>query len=170
MTGSLSRRWYHEPYVWFVLAIPLSSVLVGAVMLWFALQGEDGLVVDDYYKRGLEINRTLSRDVKARKYGLSSAITFNTAAGNMHAMLDADPHFNYPESIQLGLYHATRSGFDQEVNLNRISDKGYSGMLPDLVAGRWYLAIWSGQWRLTGNMVWPTESASLTFLPANSEP
>lgn len=169
MASSLPRRWYQEPYVWLVVAIPFSSVVVGSILLWFALQSQDGLVVDDYYKHGLEINRKLSRDVTARQYNLNSTLTFNTDSGRLHVMLEANPNFNYPESMQLGLYHATRPGFDREVGLNRISDKGYTGILPDIIAGRWYLTIWSGRWRLTGVMSWPAESMSLRFLPVTPE-
>lgn len=134
---------------------------MGAILLWLALKSEDGLVVDDYYKRGLEINRTLKRDIMAQQYSLQSNIRFNAAAETAHILLRAVPQFRYPESIQLGLYHATKSGFDQELTLERISDRGYTGYLPKLVPGRWYITLWHGQWRLTGSVVWPAESAEL---------
>lgn len=168
MADSLPRRWYQEPYVWLLLAIPLSAVVVGMIMLWLALHSEHGLVVDDYYKRGLEINRTLQRDIVARQHGLNAIVKFSTDFRNVHVTVHAAPEFDYPQAIQLGLYHATRSGLDRKLSLSRSSDKGYSGNLPDLVPGRWYLTLWSGQWRLTGVVRWPTESVSLTFLPDHS--
>lgn len=170
-TNSLPRRWFQEPYVWLLIAIPFSAVVVGGVMLYFAIGTEDGLVVDDYYKRGLEINRVLARDAVARQYEMGAAIAFDSVSEDLHVMLEALPGFEYPASLRLGSYHATHSGRDQEVILRRISDRGYAGALPELVAGRWYLTLWEGEWRLTGSIVWPAESASLTFIaePAASE-
>ncbi|MCK7576724.1 MAG: FixH family protein [Chromatiales bacterium] len=48
--------WYREAMVWFVIAIPLTSVFTGFTMLYLAESGKDGMVVDDYYRKGKEIN------------------------------------------------------------------------------------------------------------------
>ena len=164
MASTTSRYWYQEPFVWFLIAIPLSSVLVGMVMLWFAVDTDDGLVVDDYYKQGLAINKKLDRDVVARQYALDSTLRFVHAFDQIHVALNARDKFTYPTEIRLGLYHATRKGFDREMTLTRISDTGYSGPLPELTAGRWYVTLFHDHWRLIGVMVWPTELITLTFL------
>lgn len=169
MASTAARCWYQEPLVWFLIAIPLSSVLVGLVVLWFAIDSEDGLVVDDYYKRGLTINKTLDRDVAARQYALDSTINFVREFDQIHLVLDANEDFSYPSEVRLGLYHATKAGFDREMKLTRISDTGYSGTLPELVEGRWYITLFHEHWRLTGVMVWPVDSAALKFLPAESK-
>lgn len=157
------RHWYREPYVWLLAAIPLCAVAAGAVILWFALSSEDGLVADDYYKRGLEINRTLARDEAAMKYALSSELRFITDTGQVYAELFGDQNFSYPPALKLGLHHATRSGSDQDITLERISDRGFSGAMPKLTPGRWYVSLAAGEWRLTGVLRWPVESATLSF-------
>ncbi len=151
--------------MWFLIAIPLSSVLVGMVVLWFAVDTDDGLVVDDYYKQGLAINKTLGRDHLAREYALESTIRFVNAFDQIHIVLNARGTFKHPPEVQLGLYHATKKGFDQEITLTRTSDTGYSGVLPELFAGRWYITLFHDHWRLTGVMFWPAESVTLRFLP-----
>ncbi len=149
--------------VWMLVAIPLSSVLAGIVMLWLAITNEDSLVVDDYYKRGLEINLTLERDAAAAEHALMSELRFVTATDQILATVEASDGFEYPESIMLGVYHSVKGGFDKEVVLARISDKGYSGPSPELIPGRWYLSLYTERWRITGQLTWPAESASLSF-------
>ena len=56
------RNWKREPMVWMLIAIPLAAVIMGVVMITLASQTFSGLVVDDYYKKGKQINRVLARD------------------------------------------------------------------------------------------------------------
>ncbi len=148
--------------VWMLLAIPLSSVCVGAVMLWLAIHNEDGLVVDDYYKRGLQINRTLERDAVAARYALSSDVRFVGATGQIVATVESDRGFMYPEKVTLGIYHVVRPGIDKEIVLSRISDKAYAGPAPELIQGKWYASLYSDEWRLTGRVDWPVDSISFS--------
>lgn len=163
--GTVNKAWYHEPYVWMLIVIPLSAVLVGIVMLWLALANEDGLVVDDYYRRGLEINRTLARDDAARRYALTSELRFIADTDRVHARLDAGPGFVYPPQVALGLYHATRPGLDQELTLTRIGDRDYAGLLPALAPGHWHVQLSGDLWRLTGLVRWPTAAGPLRLEP-----
>ena len=66
--------WYKESYVWLLIFFPLLAVIGGIVTTILAVQSDDGLVVDDYYKQGLEINRTLERDQVAVDYNLDADI------------------------------------------------------------------------------------------------
>jgi hypothetical protein len=50
-------RWWQSPWVWLVLAGPISVVLACAVTLFFILQQPDGLVADDYYQQGLKLSQ-----------------------------------------------------------------------------------------------------------------
>jgi hypothetical protein len=168
--STTSRNWYQEPLVWMLVAIPLSSVLVGIVMLWLAITNEDGLVVDDYYKRGLEINRTLERDAAATEHALTSELRFATATDQILVTIEAADGFEYPETITLGIYHSVKTGFDKEVVLARISDKAYSGPSPELIPGRWYLDLHTDRWRITGQMTWPVESVYLRFHSVQRKP
>ena len=68
--------WYREPLVWMVVAIPAAAVIAGAVLLVLANATWDGLVADDYYERGMQINRSLARDAEATRLGLEAVISF----------------------------------------------------------------------------------------------
>ena len=61
--------WYREPLVWMVVAIPAAAVIAGAVMLVLANATWDGLVADDYYERGMQINRSLPATRRRRGSG-----------------------------------------------------------------------------------------------------
>jgi hypothetical protein len=127
-----SSTWYREPMVWLVVGIPGIAVLMGAVMLTLAVTTYDGLVADDYYKRGLQINRSMERDTMAERHGLASV----------------EP----PEIVNLRLFHATRPGLDLHVVLRRIESGRYLASRPDLAPGRWYVQLDADEWRLKGEL------------------
>ena len=52
--------WWKFPLVWMVIAGPAIVVVAGFVTLWLALRTPDPLVAGDYYRQGLEINKTLA--------------------------------------------------------------------------------------------------------------
>lgn len=62
------KPWHKEHYVWLIIFFPMLAVIAGIVITILAVQSNDSLVVDDYYKQGLEINRVLERDQSALEY------------------------------------------------------------------------------------------------------
>ena len=62
--------WYKYKLVWMIIAIPAASVIAGINMIYLAVNTDDGLVVDDYYKEGMAINQSLQRDKTAAELGL----------------------------------------------------------------------------------------------------
>jgi uncharacterized protein len=55
-----SAAWWRYPLVWLVIAGPAVVVLACLATLWLALLRPDPLVAEDYYRQGIEINRTLA--------------------------------------------------------------------------------------------------------------
>ena len=51
------RPWWKEPYVWMVIAGPLSAVLACAVTAVYILQGPDAVVSENAYQEGLDMSR-----------------------------------------------------------------------------------------------------------------
>ena len=49
------RPWWREPYVWMVIAGPLSAVVACAVTAAYILQGPEAVVAEDSYKEGVAI-------------------------------------------------------------------------------------------------------------------
>lgn len=143
--------------VWMLISIPLASVIMGIVMITLAVSSNDGLVVDDYYKKGLEINRTLERDARAGTLDLSARIRFSSGDNRVSLRLTGRPSFEAPAEIKLGFYHATRQGEDQVLSLRRDNAGSYTAPMPVLSEGRWYVSAETPEWRLSRAMIYPLD-------------
>ncbi|RYZ11570.1 MAG: nitrogen fixation protein FixH [Comamonadaceae bacterium] len=51
--------WWRHPLLWMVIAGPAVVVVASFVTFWLAWHTPDALVSEDYYREGVEINRTL---------------------------------------------------------------------------------------------------------------
>jgi len=151
---SEKRPWYKEPYVWMILFFPSLAVVAGTYTIFLAVKTNDGLVVDDYYKQGLEINRTLERDFVAQRYGLQSAIQMNQENLMLQVqVMQEKKEYQLPGQIELHFRHRTRSGFDQTLQLAHQDDGVYQGQFEKaLEAGWWTVQMEADDWRLIGKM------------------
>ncbi|WP_137860639.1 FixH family protein [Variovorax sp. 3P27G3] len=52
--------WWRYPLLWMVIAGPAAVVVASFVTLWLALSRPEVLVSEDYYREGIEINKTLA--------------------------------------------------------------------------------------------------------------
>lgn len=60
-----SAPWWKHGYVWMVLGGPAAVVVAGIATLVIAVRQPDPVVAPDYYRRGIEINKTLAERGKA---------------------------------------------------------------------------------------------------------
>lgn len=67
-SASVPQPWWRFGMVWLVLAGPAVVVVAGVVTAWIAMNGADTLVSTDYYRRGIEINKTLLPAVQGRNH------------------------------------------------------------------------------------------------------
>lgn len=142
------HTWYKEPLVWLIIFFPLSAVLGGIVTTWLAITSYDGLVIDDYYKYGLQINKVLDREKTAERYGLKAVVIPNQDNNRIRLILRSNEQFTMPDSLDLQFLHPTRDGFDQALTLAMVDEGIYEGALPELITGNWYLQISAQDWRL----------------------
>lgn len=140
--------WYRHPHVWLLVAFPAVSVLGGIAMLIVALRTDDGLVTDDYYRQGMEINRSLARDRHAEAAGLDATVDLDSTPGRVRVTLRADAGFRPPPRLRVSFLHPTRSGYDRTVELGAITPLTYEGPAPELHAARWHALLEAGDWRL----------------------
>lgn len=149
--------WYRQPLVWLVIAIPASAVVMGVAMILISVKSFDGMVDDDYYRRGLEINRDLSRDEVAVKRGLSAALKANLQKGFISAEISFPDGKSgpLPQRVHLRLIHPTRAGLDQSLVLDRYAGGAYQAGLAPLAPGNWRVQLNAENWRLTGRMPVP---------------
>ena len=151
------RAWYREPLVWLIITFPLSAVIAGFFTLYLAIVSKDGLVVDDYYQKGKEINLSLTRDRAAAEHGLRAGVTHDDAKQNVIVQLSAAKGQPLPDRLDLRWLHATRAGFDRTQMLIRSPDGLYRSAFPELAPGHWYVQIEAQDWRLQGSLRIPGE-------------
>jgi hypothetical protein len=131
----MNLPWYREPWPWILMAGPAAVLVAGAATFWIAVSTADGLVADDYYKRGLAINQVLAREENARRLGVRAHI--DAHAGRLRVALSGAA----PEALFAQLAHATRSGLDQRLRLARAAPGLYEAQLPPLAPGRWRIVL-----------------------------
>ena len=143
-------RWYREPLVWLVLAIPATAVAAGVAMLVLANATWDGLVADDYYQRGLQINRALARDAEAARLGLEATVVFpepGVVEARLSTVDDASAVLSRGR-LSLRFTRAARAGNDVRTLLIWDDAAVWRGELPNLTPGKWYIEIGNDDWRL----------------------
>lgn len=69
MHAKNTKPWWHYGYVWLIIAGPLLVIIAGFITLYLAIRTPDP-VIDDYYRKGMEINKTLN----AERDGLAPAM------------------------------------------------------------------------------------------------
>lgn len=172
--------WYRQIWPWILIALPASAVIASLTTVWIAVHNRDSLVVDDYYKQGLAINRVLDRDYRAATLGLAAQGGITAANGEVTLVLSAQ-HADartLPPVLRLVFYHPTLARHDRVALLQRDPASGaYQGNLqarePGAAAGgqvpvlpaqqvHWDVvlapAVQQAPWRLTGRLVWPGQA------------
>jgi len=144
----IHRPWFREGYLWLVIFFPAAAVIAGVITAVLAVQSDDGLVVDDYYKKGLAINRTLERDRFAEELGFTSTLQYSTENENFRLILNSESGFEFPEHLKLSFLNASRAGIDKEIVLIKSSANTYIAPRPTLQKGKWHVLIEDNEWRL----------------------
>ncbi len=159
-----------SPYVLMLIAIPLSAVIMGVILLWLAITTFDGMVVDDYYQRGLQINEDLSRDQAALRAEIVGQLEASPTFTEVRLM-SSDPLFNSPNELDLNFSHATRDGIDKTLTLRQTAVNVYRGPALELTAlGRWYVQVTGGEWRISGNVIMAGGDSTLSLDLSASKP
>ena len=144
---ALSTPWYRQCWPWLLAAGPAVVVVAALATAWIALASDDGLVADDYYKRGLAINKVLEREARAEAIDAGALVSIAADGAVRVELSDADGAAP-PASLRLRLVHPTRAGHDATVTLERTRDGAYTGRVSALVPGRWLVGIDADTWRL----------------------
>ena len=150
-----SKPWYRQPLVWLVISFPAISVIFGISLLILSIRIDDGVVVDDYYKKGKEINQVLTRDNKAEEMGIRGVSVYAADSKRFSVTLASTSGGSLDEQdIQLDLLHATRGGMDVSVPLDLSDKSGLYQITLDkaLALGPWHVQIGNEDWRIHGRI------------------
>jgi uncharacterized protein len=61
--------WYKNPFIWLLIGGPLVVIIASFITLYLAISHPDP-AIDDYYRKGIEINKTLD----AERDGMAPAV------------------------------------------------------------------------------------------------
>ncbi len=109
MKQSDTTPWYKQFWPWFLITIPVISMILSITMLNLALNTEDSLVIDDYYKEGRGINLELTKVQEAKVQDISTRITFNNKRVSLEFNTGAPQS---AQALQLFFYHPTLQNKD----------------------------------------------------------
>jgi hypothetical protein len=163
------KPWYVQPWVWLLIAVPATAVIVGMALLYFAITTNDGLVVDDYYTRGKAINLDLARDRAAQAHGLEARFNIDMARNRITLTLKSQ-NYAPPREMKLSILHPTQPHHDQHILLQQVGEGQYAAGINELGRGKWYVQLEADDWRLSGRMQMPlTEPVVLSPLYADDD-
>lgn len=63
--GTQAAPWWKHGHVWLLISGPAAVIVAGIATLMLALGTPDPVVAEDYYRRGIEINKTLAAQDRA---------------------------------------------------------------------------------------------------------
>lgn len=156
-----ARPWYREPWPWILAAGPAIVIVAAFYTAWLAIKSNDGLVTEDYYKKGLAANQTVARNELATKLKLVAGVKIT--AERMTVRLQAgDSSFVLPPTLAVTISHPTRAGLDQSRVLSR-DGALYSGEVRLPAAGHWLVLLEDERrtWRLLGNVILPANDEAM---------
>lgn len=149
-----ANPWYREPWPWLLMSGPFIVIVAGIVTAWLAVTSSDGLVAEDYYKKGLAAGETLARSQRAESLGITAGISMLRDA--MRIRLSTAQAFDPPPSLLVSLSHPTRAGLDQQFVLKREGNE-YLGEMLLPASGHWLVLVedQAKTWRLMGSVMLP---------------
>ena len=155
LSGAGAEPWYRHRWPWFLMAGPGLVVVASFITLWLAIVSSDGLVTEDYYKRGLAINQTLALSEKARLLGIEAGLRLTLSSVSVR-LSAKEPGFAPPAKVRVTISHPTRAGLDQSQALT-LQNGIYRGPFRLPAAGHWLVLVEddAGTWRVLGNVVLP---------------
>ncbi|MBC7683032.1 MAG: FixH family protein [Ferruginibacter sp.] len=61
MSTEPAQPWWKYGHVWLVISGPLVVVIAAMVTAWIAFSQQDPVLAQDYYRQGVNINKTLAQ-------------------------------------------------------------------------------------------------------------
>ncbi|AKX58987.1 hypothetical protein AKN88_02820 [Thiopseudomonas alkaliphila] len=122
--------WYKEPWVWFILGLLSTSVVLGLSLLFISLKNPPSLVVDNYYDAGKGINRSLERESLATSLKIQAELSLDQERGEALLTLEGE---SQPPYLELTLISPTQPERDRRIVLQALPDQPglYRGLLAD---------------------------------------
>lgn len=155
--------WYKQFWPWFLITVPALSMVLSFSMLTLAINTDDSLVVDEYYKEGKAINLQLDKIKKAKKLDINTLLS---VVDNRIAIQFASGAPASGEALHLDFYHATLESKDFHVLLTQDASGTYRAQAEISITGKWNVTLspLDSSWKVSKPLVFP-RSAPIPFKP-----
>ncbi len=153
--------WYHQKWLWFVLAPLIAVVIYASIFMYIAITTSDGIVKDDYYKIARGTSVDTSRVEAAAKRGLQGELLVDALTGDLRVQLRSNGAL--PSELILDLVHPSHQKYDQTITLRSVNGEGvYLGSLQAVLEGKRYLMLSdaSEEWLIKADLLPPYDQQS----------
>jgi len=154
----MNRPWYKEFWPWFLIAVPVATLIMGGVLLNLAISTEDSLVIDDYYKEGKAINASLDKEAVAKRLNITTDLTIKdgSIALEFHSSIPKEGN-----AVKLNFYHVTLEERDVSILLSRDANGIYRGFVEQNLDGKWRVSLtpFDESWKIQNTLVLPQPGA-----------
>ena len=158
MQPAPSKIWYKQFWPWFLIFVPLTSMVLSLTMLNLAFTGEDSMVIDDYYKEGKGINLQLQKVEQAKELGISTSMQIISGYVEVRFLSGESTQ---GEALTLDFFHSTQKHKDFSVSLLRDASGVYRAPLDVEVSGKWKISLhpFNENWKIQKVVSLPREAA-----------
>ncbi|MBF7072829.1 FixH family protein [Glaciecola sp. MH2013] len=157
------KPWYRQFYPWFLICIPVSSFIVGGIMISYATDGSDSLVIDDYYKEGKTINARLDKMQNARNLNIETMLSAEDGLISVDFLSGAP---STQAALKLDFYHVTQEQRDFQLLLSADANGVYRAQTDNNIQGKWRLRLTplDEEWKVQQTINLPTRTP-VKFVP-----
>jgi hypothetical protein len=132
------KPWYKQFWPWFLICIPLSSLIVGSQVIRLATDGTNSIVVDDYYKEGKAINSRIDKIEKAIVLGIKTKLNVQNGSITLEFISGAPAS---GEALRLDFFHVTQEFKDFTVLLTQDASGIFRNNEEYPIEGKWRLRL-----------------------------
>jgi hypothetical protein len=138
MQSDIPKIWYKQFWPWFLIIVPLTSMVLSFTMMNLAFTGKDSMVIDDYYKEGRVINLKIKKLQQAKILNISTKTQVFADYVEV-TFISGEPENG--EALILDFYHSTQKFKDFSVTVLRDANGVYRAPLTDDTLGKWQLSL-----------------------------
>lgn len=153
-----TQPWYKQFWPWFLISLPLSVVIASLYTINLAIESNDGLVSDDYYKDGLAIHMDADSAARAAELGIAGALELDRETGAVTLELDK-PLPGGERMLDVEIIHPTIPDQDQSVQMVSAGGTRFAGRIEPLADANWKVAVRPADrsWRIEGRLLLPQQ-------------
>ena len=154
--SSVSGPWYKNPWVWLVIALPMSAVVGGIITIFITNANQPDMVVDEYYKKGKAINLELSLYRKTKELGLEFTVKFEDNR------VVITPNKQHP-ALKVELVHSTLAAKDFDLVATPNANGQLTATFEQELTGKWqmFIAPMDSSWKTKTELALPNPTEIL---------